>query len=334
MNGKSDRFSLPVLILKKLAHGFFLVAPTTTQPREETWYLRVRLHSVSFCDRGSSPGGMRRRRRLRRAERGRARPPRSRTRKKRAGKELAIFVLVEAGAFDIEHFDAGKVGKSECVDGKLGDRFVCPCIGLVVEDVHGADHIDAEARCKAYREERSSMLNPRNAHPTPTPKTSSARGGQNKRIGTTNKSLALNPPSRLYMIRSMTQPIIHAAEKRSQSRNLPRRQLIGIGSKAGGLNKRRELYPRIARYPRLIEHAVAEDKTSPLCPNPTFEKESDATKAPLRRMWADVWREVGGKLNSGAARASFLRWNLCSSLSGTTFSCGLSRSLSDSGTRH
>src|ERR1700688_3365238 len=68
--GKANRFSLPVLILKKLAHGFFLVAPTTTQPREGTWYVRVRLHSASFCDRGSSPGGMRRRRRLRRAERG------------------------------------------------------------------------------------------------------------------------------------------------------------------------------------------------------------------------------------------------------------------------
>jgi mRNA interferase MazF len=31
INGKSERFSRPVLILRKLAHGFFLVAPTTTQ---------------------------------------------------------------------------------------------------------------------------------------------------------------------------------------------------------------------------------------------------------------------------------------------------------------
>ncbi len=43
MNGKSERFSRPVLILKKLAHGFFLIAPTTTQPREGTWYVHVKL---------------------------------------------------------------------------------------------------------------------------------------------------------------------------------------------------------------------------------------------------------------------------------------------------
>jgi mRNA-degrading endonuclease toxin of MazEF toxin-antitoxin module len=43
INGKSNRFSRPVLILRKLAHGFFLVAPTTTQPREGSWYVLVRL---------------------------------------------------------------------------------------------------------------------------------------------------------------------------------------------------------------------------------------------------------------------------------------------------
>jgi hypothetical protein len=41
INGKSNRFSRPVLILRKLAHGFFLVAPTTTQPREGSWYVLV-----------------------------------------------------------------------------------------------------------------------------------------------------------------------------------------------------------------------------------------------------------------------------------------------------
>jgi mRNA interferase MazF len=45
MNGKSERFSRPVLILRKLAHGFFLVAPTTTQVREGTWYVHVRLQN-------------------------------------------------------------------------------------------------------------------------------------------------------------------------------------------------------------------------------------------------------------------------------------------------
>ena len=43
VNGKSDRFSRPVLIMRKLAHGFYLVAPTTTKQREGTWYVHVRL---------------------------------------------------------------------------------------------------------------------------------------------------------------------------------------------------------------------------------------------------------------------------------------------------
>ncbi len=43
VNGKSDRFSRPVLIYRKLAHGFYLVAPTTTKPREGRWYVHVRL---------------------------------------------------------------------------------------------------------------------------------------------------------------------------------------------------------------------------------------------------------------------------------------------------
>ena len=43
VNGKSGRFSRPVLIMRKLAHGFYLVAPTTTKQREGTWYVHVRL---------------------------------------------------------------------------------------------------------------------------------------------------------------------------------------------------------------------------------------------------------------------------------------------------
>src|SRR3989344_1677889 len=43
MNGKSDRFSRPVLIVKKLAHGFYLVAPTTKQPHKGSWYAHVHL---------------------------------------------------------------------------------------------------------------------------------------------------------------------------------------------------------------------------------------------------------------------------------------------------
>ncbi len=41
MNGKSGLFSRPALILKKLAHGFFLVAPTTTKIHEGTWYVKI-----------------------------------------------------------------------------------------------------------------------------------------------------------------------------------------------------------------------------------------------------------------------------------------------------
>jgi mRNA interferase MazF len=44
MDGKSDRFSRPVLILKKLAHGFYLVAPTTTKSRTGNWYVCVRFN--------------------------------------------------------------------------------------------------------------------------------------------------------------------------------------------------------------------------------------------------------------------------------------------------
>jgi mRNA interferase MazF len=43
MNGKSARFSRPVLIFKKLAHGFYLVAPTTTQAHQGSWYVHVHL---------------------------------------------------------------------------------------------------------------------------------------------------------------------------------------------------------------------------------------------------------------------------------------------------
>jgi mRNA interferase MazF len=41
MNGKSRLFSRPALILKKLAHGFFLIAPTTTKNHNGTWYVKI-----------------------------------------------------------------------------------------------------------------------------------------------------------------------------------------------------------------------------------------------------------------------------------------------------
>ena len=45
-DGKGDRFSRPVLIMRKLAHGFYPVAPTTTKSREGTWYVHVRLSNL------------------------------------------------------------------------------------------------------------------------------------------------------------------------------------------------------------------------------------------------------------------------------------------------
>ena len=42
INGKSQLFSRPVVIYKKLAHGFYFVVPTTTQERKGTWYVKFR----------------------------------------------------------------------------------------------------------------------------------------------------------------------------------------------------------------------------------------------------------------------------------------------------
>jgi len=39
VNGKSEKFSRPAIILKKLAHGFYFVIPTSTKVREGTWYV-------------------------------------------------------------------------------------------------------------------------------------------------------------------------------------------------------------------------------------------------------------------------------------------------------
>jgi mRNA interferase MazF len=39
IGGKNHQFSRPVIILKKLAHGFYFVIPTTTQTKTGTWYI-------------------------------------------------------------------------------------------------------------------------------------------------------------------------------------------------------------------------------------------------------------------------------------------------------
>ena len=45
MNGKSQLFSRPAVVIKKLAHGFFLVAPTTSQPHTGSWYVKIEFGS-------------------------------------------------------------------------------------------------------------------------------------------------------------------------------------------------------------------------------------------------------------------------------------------------
>ncbi|HEX9722185.1 MAG TPA: type II toxin-antitoxin system PemK/MazF family toxin [Candidatus Paceibacterota bacterium] len=47
VNGKSQLFSRPVIIFRKLAHGFYFVIPTTTQKRTGSWYVEFRQQGKS-----------------------------------------------------------------------------------------------------------------------------------------------------------------------------------------------------------------------------------------------------------------------------------------------
>lgn len=44
MNGKSDKFSRPVIIYKKLARNFYCVIPTTTQIKTGSWFVNFKQH--------------------------------------------------------------------------------------------------------------------------------------------------------------------------------------------------------------------------------------------------------------------------------------------------
>ncbi|MCX6733815.1 MAG: type II toxin-antitoxin system PemK/MazF family toxin [Candidatus Peregrinibacteria bacterium] len=46
INGKSKDFTRPVIIYKKLAHGFYFVIPATTKTRSGTWYVHYRYRST------------------------------------------------------------------------------------------------------------------------------------------------------------------------------------------------------------------------------------------------------------------------------------------------
>lgn len=42
IDGKSELFSRPAIVYKKLAHGFHFVIPTTSQQKEGSWYVGFR----------------------------------------------------------------------------------------------------------------------------------------------------------------------------------------------------------------------------------------------------------------------------------------------------
>jgi len=42
INGKSKSFSRPVIVLKKLSHGFYFTVPTTTKDKTGSWYVCFR----------------------------------------------------------------------------------------------------------------------------------------------------------------------------------------------------------------------------------------------------------------------------------------------------
>jgi mRNA-degrading endonuclease toxin of MazEF toxin-antitoxin module len=48
INGKSRLFSRPGLIYKKLSHNFFLVAPTTSQKKEGSWYVEIMYEGIKM----------------------------------------------------------------------------------------------------------------------------------------------------------------------------------------------------------------------------------------------------------------------------------------------
>jgi mRNA interferase MazF len=51
INGKSGLFSRPVVVLRKLSHGFYFVVPTTTQQRIGSWFVAFRQNEkiMSAC---------------------------------------------------------------------------------------------------------------------------------------------------------------------------------------------------------------------------------------------------------------------------------------------
>lgn len=46
IDGKSNLFSRPGVVLKKLSQGFYFVAPTTTKKKEGSWYVEIKQEGI------------------------------------------------------------------------------------------------------------------------------------------------------------------------------------------------------------------------------------------------------------------------------------------------
>ena len=46
INGKDRRFSRPVIILRKLANGFYIIIPVTTQVHYGSWYVNFKQKGI------------------------------------------------------------------------------------------------------------------------------------------------------------------------------------------------------------------------------------------------------------------------------------------------
>lgn len=48
IGGKNHQFSRPVIIFKKLAHGFYFVIPTTTKEKTGSWYVLFKHKGINM----------------------------------------------------------------------------------------------------------------------------------------------------------------------------------------------------------------------------------------------------------------------------------------------
>lgn len=48
INGKGSQFSRPAVIYRKLSHTLFMAAPTTTKPKEGTWFVAIRQNGIDI----------------------------------------------------------------------------------------------------------------------------------------------------------------------------------------------------------------------------------------------------------------------------------------------